>query len=744
MRALWLILGLIGFTAVTAQVVLMRELLVLFSGTEISLGLMLASWLLWTALGSGALGRLGARTRSPARQTAALEILIGTVLPLTILAARAGKSLLQTAPGQIFGPGAMLAASLMVLGPFCVLSGWLFAAGSRLYRAQAGASTAVATGTVYLVEAVGSAAGGLVASVVLIRYLDAVQISFLLALLNLLAAAWLLAPRGLWRSAGALLLLTVFFAWLIPKAAVALERGSLARLWRPFQILATASSVYGNLVLAGQEGSTTLYENGLAVATVPDPEAAEEAVHYALLQHPAPGSLLLIGGGMNGSFSEALKHPSLRRIDYIELDPEILELARAHLRGAFPRDPRLWVHSTDGRLYLKTAQATFDVIIVNLPDPETAQLNRFYTVEFFQEARRKLRPGGVFSFQLTSAENYISPELAAFLRCVHRTLRAAFPEVSFLPGESVHFFASGSPGVLLRQSQQFVERLHSRGIDTSYVREYYIPFRMTRDRMMQLESEIRARADTPVNRDFAPVAYYFDAVLWSARFSPGSAGWLGHLEQVGFRRLLALAAVASLIFVLMLRRPHACVGFSVGAMGAAMIGLEILLLLGFQAVYGYLYYQLAVLIAMFMAGMAAGSWGVLRSGSVAAAGDWRRLAWLQGMATAAPLLLCLTLERLGGSLPSAVFGLLAFLCGLLGGWQFPVASRLFFAGAEGGVRGAGTLYALDLAGSCLGAIAFSAWLIPLFGFWLTSLLISVLCLASLLVVVLRAPRSPGP
>jgi spermidine synthase len=52
------VLILIGFTAVIAQIILLRELMVVFCGNEMSLGLMLASWLLWTAIGSGALGRL--------------------------------------------------------------------------------------------------------------------------------------------------------------------------------------------------------------------------------------------------------------------------------------------------------------------------------------------------------------------------------------------------------------------------------------------------------------------------------------------------------------------------------------------------------------------------------------------------------------------------------------------------------------------------------------------------------------
>jgi len=46
------------------------------------------------------------------------------------------------------------------------------------------------------------------------------------------------------------------------------------------------------------------------------------------------------------------------------------------------------VHVTDGRLFLKTTQSTFDVVIVNLPEPQNAQLNRFYTVEFFARRRK--------------------------------------------------------------------------------------------------------------------------------------------------------------------------------------------------------------------------------------------------------------------------------------------------------------------------------------------------------------------
>ena len=213
--------------------------------------------------------------------------------------------------------------------------------------------------------------------------------------------------------------------------------------------------------------------------TVPDPAAAEEAVHFALLEHPDPRRLLLIGGGVNGSVAEALKHPSLERIDYVELDPMIFDIAARYLPRSGTRCAEMTRVCTstlsDGRRFLKSTSDTFDVIIVNLPDPHTAQLNRFYTEEFYREAAARLRPGGIVSFQVTSSEDYINPELADFLRCLQRTLRQVFPEVAAIPGETVHFFAAARPGTLTTDPQELLRRLRARRLHTQYVREYFLP-----------------------------------------------------------------------------------------------------------------------------------------------------------------------------------------------------------------------------------------------------------------------------
>src|SRR5208337_2967291 len=355
-------------------------------GNEMSLGLILACWLLWTAIGSGALGRVAARARQPRQLMALLEVFVALTFPLAIFLARASKAAFQSVPGEILGPGPMILTSLMVLSAFCFLSGGLFAVGSRLFAQEASTSTMAGTSHVYLLEALGSGLGGVLASLLLIRYFTSFQIAALLCLLNFLGAASLAIRSAPRRRATGLALAGIFALLVFPFGCSWLEKMSLKRLWSGFELVAARNSVYGNLAVVQTEGTRSLFENGLAAFHVPDPAAAEEAVHFALLQHPVPKSLLLIGGGVNGSLSQALQHPSLERIDYVELDPAVLDLAQVHFSATWTApstDPRVHVHNTDGRLFLRTTDRKFDVIIVNLPDPQTAQLNRFYTLEFF-------------------------------------------------------------------------------------------------------------------------------------------------------------------------------------------------------------------------------------------------------------------------------------------------------------------------------------------------------------------------
>ena len=731
---------LLGFTAAIAQIVLLRKLMLVFGGNEISVGLVLAVWLLWAAVGSGVAGRLGLRSMAGGQALLALS------LPATVLGVRFGKAALTTVPGESLGPAAALLVSLAALSVFCILSGSLFATACGLWPAAPLWSRLPEGGArVYMVEAVGAVAGGLLAGLALLRLLSPLQIACGLGLLNLTAAASLAIRRRWVRCAAVAALATLSVA--VFAALPSFENGLLRRLWPPgYRLLAARNSAYGNLVVAETEGLRSVYENGLILFHAPDPEGAEEAVHYALLEHPAPRSLLLIGGGANGSLRQALQHRSLERVDYVELDPAILEIARRYFHDEWApaeSDARVHVHVTDGRRFVQTTEGSFDAIVVNLPDPHTAQLNRYYTLEFFREAAAKLTPDGILSFHLAASENYIGADLAEFLRSMEKTLRAAFPEVVTLPGETMHFFAAKRAGVLTRDAATLLARLRERRLVTTYVREYYLPFRMAPERMSELDERIRPLPSTRVNRDLSPVAYYFNMTLWSSRFGHGYALALRALGGVSFARLASALGLLLAALVWAGRRRLAAAAFCTAATGFTSIGLEVLLLLAFQARYGSLYQGLALLIAAFMAGMAVGSGVALllspagRACPAPTAPLCRgeaclALPWVQCLVAMAPLALCAFF-----SAPRAVYPALALACGALGGYQFTLAIRASGAASS-------RLYAVDLAGSCVGAILFSLYLIPVFGFLRTSLLALEMNLApaalAFLASAARAPR----
>jgi spermidine synthase len=745
-------LVLVGVTAVLGQIVLMRELIVVFNGNEISLGIMLATWLLWTAAGSSLGNRFRSGPTDPRRAIAAVECMLGVSLPATIWAVRASKAFLQTVPGELVGPVPMLLACVVSLSVFCLFSGCLFVLATRMYVHERKVSPDIASGSAYLLEALGSALGGILASVVLLHFLDAFQIGTLVTLLNLCMAALLLF--GATRKqvcavavAGICLAIPLFF-YVTPF----LLRSSQARLWRGFHLLESRDSIYGNLAVIETGNIRSLYDNGVILANAPDKAAAEEAVHYALLEHVAPKRVLLIGGGANGSIAEVLRHPTIERIDYVELDPALLGMVRRWFdaqSAPLAADPRVHIHYADGRLYLKTATNPFDVIILDLPDPQTAQLNRFYTAEFFRSAREHLAADGLLALQLRASEDYISPQLAEFLRCIQRTLHEVFPYVATIPGETLHFFAAMRPDVLTDDPKTLIARLQARNLKTLYVREYFIPFRMTPDRMAQIHELLQPLPSTPVNRDFAPIAYYFDVVLWSAQFKLGYPHWFQAASQIAFPRILD-GALVSLLFVAVLlayvparqRRASASAACCMAATGFTLMTLQIFLLLAFQSVYGYVYHQLAIVIAMFMAGIAFGSWLGIRRVRSSDRPPFRALATIEFLlALSGPALIFLVslLSRISGGASALlaaqlVFPVLAAAGGVLGGYQFPVATEIYLGG-RGSKGGLGTLYAFDLFGGCVGALLLSTYLIPVFGFWETAWLSAAVNLAPALLAV---------
>jgi spermidine synthase len=710
----------LGFTTTVAQVLLVRELVAVFYGNELVLGLILAAWLAWGALGAGLTGRFASCSH---QILAGGLVALGLVPVLQMLLVRAARGLLRVPPGALVEFGPMVGTVVLAVAPVCLLAGALFPLLAR-HLAEGGRPA----GRAYLWECAGAALGGALFSFVLIRYLDPFQTAALILTADLAAAFCLLdgaplrfIPRYKRNHPLAILFFALLLLALLPLAS-SLHRATLR--WQWSDLAFAADSPYGRIVIQARDSQRVFYENGLLMfetqGTTP-----EEVVHLPLLAHPAPREVLLIGGAAAGNLREALRHPGVH-ITVVESDPLLLRAARLHLppdEAAVLDDPRVTVVLADGRRFIQTARQTFDVVILDLPEPSTGALNRFYTEEFFREVRAVLNPGGILAMGLPAAENYWSPELARRNGSVYHTLRAVFPSVMALPGDTTYFLASADS--LVADPDLWGRRLAERGIATRWVTAAYIRYLFTTDRFVQVREALEGAAGVRLNRDLTPICYYYDLALWLSRFMPRLRGFF---ERTDFLRLgwvaLALAVPVGLARV----RRRWAVPLTVGGAGLAGMMLEVVILLAFQVRHGSLYAQVSLIVTAYMVGMVLGSrWGASRPWTVPTAR--RALLALMGALAVGAAVLPLLLQR---PLPAAIFPFLPLLVGGWGGAVFPLALQ-----AEPGDVGgaAGRLYGADLAGGCLGALLGGAFFIPLLGIPQTCGVIALVGLAGCLAMI---------
>lgn len=749
-RRLSFALFLIGFVAIVGQILLIRELLVIFYGNELSTAIILASWLIWTSLGSATLGRIADDISHKYRTFGSVQIILALLLPSSILMVRLSRILWNIPVGEVIDLATMMGISFAILAPFCFFSGFLFALGCSLHSETTG-GRGKSVGSVYLLEAIGSGAGGVAFTALFVHFLNHLQTSFALSALLVLSSMFLLLhPYDLkkdrmWVWISGPVLIAVFMV--LAFHGEQWEMLSRGWEWKGYRLMDSEDTLYGNLTAVSAEGQISFYENGLWMFTHPDLLTAEESVHFALLEHPEPKKILLVGGGISSSLAQILKHPTVSRVDYVELDPTLIALGRRILpREATTAldDARVNIIHTDGRKHIKTTQSRYDVLIVNLPDPMTAQLNRFYTVEFFQEARRITLPGGILSLSLTSSENIIGLTLAQLLNSLHRSMSVVYPNVLVLPGSTARFFGTMEDGTLISNPQVLVDRIKERRLALKYVRGYYLLFNLTPERLHYFRAILKATKGTRINRDLSPSCYFYDIVHWSAQYTPRLKSVflsLGRIEPMWF--ILLIAGFTAVLFPFTRREPREkalklTMVYAIFVSGYSEMTLTVVLILAFQVFYGYVYYKIAMLITAYMIGLILGS-SHITPAVERITKPLRILMLVQGgLALYAILLLGIILlfqssGHLSGtsSMMEVGFPLLTLVTGYLGGLHFPLGNAIYLAEGREVGKVASLVYGVDLIGSSAGALSTGIILLPVLGIAHTLYVITAVNLSAL-------------
>lgn len=792
----------VGAFSLAAQVLFTREMLVVVFGNELSIATLFSAWLIAIGVGAffarrGVARVAGAGERDRVRRALlVLVVVMAGCLPVQVAIIRALRLILHVPLGEHMPFAQIALSALLVFAPTCLSIGLFFPFACHAWfeagaRDEDGAAAAVSR--IYAVEALGSMLSGAMLTFVLLPLLSPIRIVTVSVGVALIAACPLARTRRACVPVCAAALCVLLSAVAYPGWLQSLERWTVETRWRAFgalpsdgsdaegsvRLVRSVDSRYQNLAVTEAEGQYALYANGDVLFVFPDPIGYEHAVHFIMAQNPTARSVLLLGGNPVGDLPELLKYP-LDTLVYVELDPAIGRIVADTVPDAYRTamsDPRVEYVVQDAVRYVQRCRRSFDVILVNAPDPTTASANRYYTVEFFTYLRRILTPDGFVHLSVLSSER-LQSEAADVGASVYKSLMAVFPRVQVTAEARNEFFAGGLESPVTFDRETLVERSRRVSIDTQYFRPEY--FFGADELAKEKTAFVRKRfeeTDVPLNTNVRPAAYFYGLVLWS-RFSAGSGpGVLSGLKSL---RAPTVAGVVAALGVMALavgllarlarqraRRGARDKGLGPGRGGAwarlmasvliataglCGMALEIVLIFTFQNLFGTVYTRMGLIVAAFMAGLVIGA----PSGRLMARGS--RVRARLGMASIVTCLMLFALYLPAGigwassvQAGRTMWGVELLIYGavMAVGWavgaEFPLANRLFCdAGGTVGTAAAVT-DAADHLGAAAGSLAVGCLLVPVTGIGgACSVLacvqaVGLLCLASL---VLTTPADP--
>jgi spermidine synthase len=245
----------------------------------------------------------------------------------------------------------------------------------------------------------------------LVPHLGLIRTGLLFGLLNALVALWALwlfrfELRALAAHVvSALAVIAVLFAALL--GAEQISSFAEDKFYQD-KIIFSATSPYQRIVVTQGGAGHRLYLNGnLQFAQRDEYRYHEALVHPVMAAHGAPKRVAVLGGGDGMAVREVLKYPGVESVTLVELDPNMTRIFSeqpqlASLNNRALQSPKLKIVNTDAFKYLENLNETFDVIIVDFPDPSNFSLGKLYSTSFYALLDKALSASGYAVIQSTS------------------------------------------------------------------------------------------------------------------------------------------------------------------------------------------------------------------------------------------------------------------------------------------------------------------------------------------------------
>ena len=268
------------------------------------------------------------------------------------------------------------------------------------------------------------------------------------------------------------------------------------------RVVFSKKTPYQQLVITKNKEDIRLYIDGnVQFSTIDEYRYHEPLIHIPMNLVKQKENILILGGGDGLAARELLKYQEVKHITVVDLDKEMTDLAiknriLAELSEHSFENSKVKIINEDAFKYLENAKEYFDVIIIDLPDPNNQSLARLYSKEFYKVVKQKLAKNGIIVTQSTSP--FFSPEA---YWCIEKSLQAA----GFKYTKPYHTYVPsfGDWGFMLASNNPINEKNIIINVPTKFLENNSI------DSLFYIEKDIQRKNIKPSTLDHPEILNYY-------------------------------------------------------------------------------------------------------------------------------------------------------------------------------------------------------------------------------------------
>ncbi len=582
MRKNFLLFISLGMISLISQTVLLRELLIEVRGNEIVYAVYLSLWLLMIAAGSF-IGKFLLHKNILQKYIITGFLLLSFLVILQFFGIRFFAGLLTVVSGEMFELGNIFLLALVILTPGCLILGALF---PLLCSYIKDSPEPVHKG--YVMESIGVILGGILFAI-LISIFSHITILIVLGIINLVILFTLLRKKYL-------IVPLIIFLILITVIEKSFQQ-FYAEKYKPQELVLSQDSKYGRIDVAKEHEQFNYYWNGELFAHTDNEFYAQQMVNYVMLQNLDARKVLLIGGLLNGFIPEITQYKEIKQIDCLEMDKNIIALAPLH--------PDVHYIQDDPIHYLRRSAETYDIIFIDVPDPSSLLLNRYYTLQFFELAKKRFSSNSaVLAITLSSGTNFMTPGLVQLNASVWKTFSKIFRYSFIIP--SIKNIYIGSEEKHITNDVEELQ-LRSKQYQSVWFNDTSIFEQCNLLRIGQIHNAINGMGELNTISD--PAAYLSTISVWTNILNLN----INNTMQWMKRHVILLFLISILVILgisfgasKLNRISNSIIDMQIFVVSLVNFVMQLVLLNLFQMLFGNIYFMIFLFTSLFMIGLTAG------------------------------------------------------------------------------------------------------------------------------------------